>query len=516
MSQISLFIVQKLDSGATGPNPYYPITLGNNWQDGQAYSLSMQNEFSIARNDEINPVTGLHQWVRATEKGSAAFGSWKIVSVVTDKNIWSTTLRANGVNASIVPQEYNIAISVPLGNSTGTGIGGIGQADGVPAGQVTFKGDIAEVLVYNSALADSARQAVENYLNSKYHVITPPVAGLQLWLRADSGLVLNGQNVSRWKDVSGNGNDALQPDTARQPFLVEKAVNGKPALRFDGVNDRLAFTGTTRMSAFSMFIVQKIDSGAADFHYYYPITLGDQSGAYGLSMRNGFSSNSPDEIDPYVGENSWVRAVTPGCAAFGQWKIVDVIANKNMWNTTMHVNGVAAAIAPQGVENAALSVPLGNATSSDSGGGLGMTSGVPAGWLIARCNVAEVLVYGSAISDSARKAVEQYLMLKYLGVATAVAGNRSGNLPERYLLNQNYPNPFNPATVIGYQLPVVSDVKLIVYDLLGREVAVLVNERQAAGNHNVQFNASRLASGVYLYSLSTGSFVQTRKMVLVR
>jgi hypothetical protein len=148
----------------------------------------MQNEFSIARNDEINPVTGLHQWVRATEKGCAAFGSWKIVSVVTDKNIWSTTLRANGVNASIVTQENNIAISVPLGNSTGTGIGDIGQADGVPVGQLTFKGDIAEVLVYNSALAESARQAVENYLNSKCRVITPPVSGLQLWLRADAGV----------------------------------------------------------------------------------------------------------------------------------------------------------------------------------------------------------------------------------------------------------------------------------------------------------------------------------------
>jgi len=107
-------------------------------------------------------------------------------------------------------------------------------------------------------------------------------------------------------------------------------------------------------------------------------------------------------------------------------------------------------------------------------------------------------------------------MLKYLGVATAVAGSGSGNLPERYLLSQNYPNPFNPTTVIGYQVPVVSDVKLIVYDLLGREVAMLVNEREAAGSHSVQFNASGLASGVYLYKLTTGSFVQTRKMILLR
>ena len=516
MSQISLFIVQKADAGATGPYPYYPISLGDAFHDGQVYYLSMQNDFSIARSDEIEPGAGLHQWVRATVKDCAAFGQWKIVSVVTDQRIWSTTLRANGVNASIAPQESNISISVPLGDSTGTGVGGIGGADGVPVGQLTFKGDIAEVLVYSSALTDSARQAVENYLNSKYHVLTPSVAGLQLWLKADAGVdTLNG-TVSRWHDQSGNGNDALQPDTARQPFLLGNAVNGKPALRFDGVNDRLGFTGTTRMSQFSIFIVQKIDSGAADAHYYYPITLGDNTGDYGLSMRNGFSNNSPDEIDPYVGENSWVRAVTPGCAAFGQWKIVSVIANTSMWNTTMHVNGVSAAITSQGFENAALSVPLGNAASSDIGGGLGMTSGVPIGFLIARCHVAEVLVYGSAISDSARKSVEQYLMLKYLGLVTAVAGSGSGYLPERYVLSQNYPNPFNPTTVIRYQLPVDNSVKLVVYDVLGREVAVLVNEHKPAGSYSVQFNASGVASGVYLYRLTTGSFVQTRKMILVR
>ena len=166
------------------------------------------------------------------------------------------------------------------------------------------------------------------------------------------------------------------------------------------------------MSQFSMFMVQKIDSGAADEHYYYPISLGDNTGGYGLSMRNDFSNNSPDEIDRYVGVNSWVRAVTPGCAAFGQWKSVCVIANTSMWNTTMHVNGVAATITPQGSDNAALSVPLGNATGSEWGG-LGMTYGNPLAYLIARCHVAEVLVYGSALSDSARQAVESYLNSKY-------------------------------------------------------------------------------------------------------
>jgi hypothetical protein len=85
-----------------------------------------------------------------------------------------------------------------------------------------------------------------------------------------------------------------------------------------------------------------------------------------------------------------------------------------------------------------------------------------------------------------------------------------------FVLKQNYPNPFNPTTAVSYQLPVVSDVKLVVYDMLGREVAVLVNEQKNPGRYEVQFDASRLASGVYYYRLISRSYVETRKMILMR
>lgn len=83
-------------------------------------------------------------------------------------------------------------------------------------------------------------------------------------------------------------------------------------------------------------------------------------------------------------------------------------------------------------------------------------------------------------------------------------------------MQQNYPNSFNPATVVRYQLPVVSDVKLVVYDLLGREVSVLVNERKAPGSYSVMFDAAGLASGVYFYRLTAGEFVQVRKLLMLR
>jgi photosystem II stability/assembly factor-like uncharacterized protein len=86
----------------------------------------------------------------------------------------------------------------------------------------------------------------------------------------------------------------------------------------------------------------------------------------------------------------------------------------------------------------------------------------------------------------------------------------------RYSLEQNYPNPFNPKTVVSSQLPVASQVRLVVYDLLGREVAVLVNERRSAGSYQDTFDGSGLASGVYFYQMTAGSFVEAKKLLLLR
>ena len=93
--------------------------------------------------------------------------------------------------------------------------------------------------------------------------------------------------------------------------------------------------------------------------------------------------------------------------------------------------------------------------------------------------------------------------------------------PEKFSLEQNYPNPFNPTTNIKYNIPSVGtrlalSVQLIVYDVLGNEVATLVNEEKPAGSYQVEFNASELASGIYYYQLKTGEFMQTRKMALIK
>ncbi len=93
--------------------------------------------------------------------------------------------------------------------------------------------------------------------------------------------------------------------------------------------------------------------------------------------------------------------------------------------------------------------------------------------------------------------------------------------PTKFELTQNYPNPFNPTTTISYAIPSVEtrhalSVQLIVYDLLGRKVATLVNEKQSPGNYSVEFDASKLSSGIYFYRLSAGGFVSVKKMILMK
>jgi len=90
------------------------------------------------------------------------------------------------------------------------------------------------------------------------------------------------------------------------------------------------------------------------------------------------------------------------------------------------------------------------------------------------------------------------------------------SLPKEFSLKQNYPNPFNPSTNINYELPITGFVSLKIYDLTGKEIAILVNEQQSAGNYTVRFNGNNFASGIYFYRIEAGDFTQVRKMFLIK
>jgi hypothetical protein len=102
------------------------------------------------------------------------------------------------------------------------------------------------------------------------------------------------------------------------------------------------------------------------------------------------------------------------------------------------------------------------------------------------------------------------------GGVTFVGEDNKSVMPEKYILSQNYPNPFNPATVINYSIPVTGNVKIDVFDLLGRKIKTIVNEEKSAGTYIVKFDASFLSSGVYFYRLQVGNFVSTKKMVIMK
>jgi hypothetical protein len=84
------------------------------------------------------------------------------------------------------------------------------------------------------------------------------------------------------------------------------------------------------------------------------------------------------------------------------------------------------------------------------------------------------------------------------------------------MLWQNYPNPFNPTTIISYDIPKLSHVSINVYDVLGRKIETLVDAERLPGHYQVTFDASRLPSGIYFYRLTAGSFVQTKKLMVIK
>jgi uncharacterized delta-60 repeat protein len=116
-----------------------------------------------------------------------------------------------------------------------------------------------------------------------------------------------------------------------------------------------------------------------------------------------------------------------------------------------------------------------------------------------------------------------YATIKYVPIPVSVE-DAPRNIPNQFALEQNYPNPFNPSTKIKYTIPTVTlslskgdtYVTLKVYDVLGNEVATLVNEEKSAGSYEVTFNASQLSSGIYFYTLKAGSFIETKKLILMK
>ncbi|MGE5353683.1 MAG: T9SS type A sorting domain-containing protein, partial [Acidobacteriota bacterium] len=132
-----------------------------------------------------------------------------------------------------------------------------------------------------------------------------------------------------------------------------------------------------------------------------------------------------------------------------------------------------------------------------------------------------VAVNNATVSTASNTVTFQQNTLSNLVILTAAKtatamDSQTGEVPGNYQLSQNYPNPFNPSTVINYTITKAGFVSLKVYNILGKEVATLVSGQMEAGAHSVQFNASNLPSGIYIYTIQAGEFSASKKLMLLK
>jgi hypothetical protein len=175
-----------------------------------------------------------------------------------------------------------------------------------------------------------------------------------------------------------------------------------------------------------------------------------------------------------------------------------VAVNAGDNNDSVYVYIFAAPTLPATEPKTSTLGPIGDATTNDNIGGVG----------------AVALRQGASNQPTLR--VDGIRVMTTWSPATSVEQRSADNLPSSFALSQNFPNPFNPSTAISYQLSANSAVTLKVFDMLGREVATLVNDFQLAGSYRAIWNAAGVGSGVYFYKLQTGTFSETKKMILMK
>jgi hypothetical protein len=228
---------------------------------------------------------------------------------------------------------------------------------------------------------------------------SPPTTDLSLWLKADTGITLNGSGVAQWADQSGLGHDAYQPTAANQPQLVTAAI-GAPAVRFDGANDFLNFTNNiNELTGLSIFIVANNTSPTQTGGTGYsdsPAIFWNETAGWGWVFLSPFQTNVNWRIGTTV-QNNNERYSRPASIGSG-YSLTTLV--KNLDAESLYVNKSLA----RGVSGKGLLV-----YGSREDGYLGRgQSAYYAGEIL------EVLVYNAALSDTDRQAVEDYLYTKYL------------------------------------------------------------------------------------------------------
>ncbi|MDR3627412.1 MAG: choice-of-anchor A family protein [Ignavibacteriaceae bacterium] len=240
-----------------------------------------------------------------------------------------------------------------------------------------------------------------------------------------------------------------------------------------------------------------------------------------VSSANNFTINVPSGSTAIVNISGNVVSMSGGFSVAGTTKD-KVLLNFYEADTLKlsYVNITAAILAPYAVLNFPSGVVTGQVIVRCFFGAGQMNLNLFTGTVNSNVNIVNFASLVSACQASMQGIVSNVPYSKAM-VANSNSGTTTGvvresSTPKEFALSQNYPNPFNPSTVIKYQIPKDGFVIVKVYDLIGREVATLVNGYKSAGNYSVNFNASKLASGMYIYQLRSNSMVSTKKMLLIK
>lgn len=285
------------------------------------------------------------------------------------------------------------------------------------------------------------------------------------------------------EDVTGNGYDGT---------FVGDAIIDAGILWLDGEDDAVETPtiGTVYELTYTFWANSDVELDAAGF------TGGINShdwvvGAVHFKLNNGLMN---------VGINGYgADVVGTNLILDGEWNHFALTVSE--FDITLYLNGVLEAM--REITEDPIELVVGDATVG--------------AWILDRewtGAMDDVRIYDVALSD-----IEIDSLAKIqpgLADPSAVSQRNPDNFPAAFNLSQNYPNPFNPSTTIAYSLKANDKVKLSVYDVTGKEVAVLVDGIQSAGTHTVQFDGTNLTSGIYFYKLQTADQIFTRKMTLIK
>lgn len=277
--------------------------------------------------------------------------------------------------------------------------------------------------------------------------------------------------------------------------LVDRLMATLQAAKIVGADTRCASRGTSSQSGF----VKVVRIGDGNNPYLQIVVPDTPSGTDPINVLQGMFDNWKQTlftvVDPFLSEIEIDPDTIP---ANGTSQAIITILPKNNSDTLL-ASGKQVVISNTGAGTLSSVADLGDGTYEAT-----ITSPVAMG----SDTISATVVSGSDTVSIFWKPVLYY--------ANPVSINDKPISPSEYYLYQNSPNPFNPSTIIKYQITEAGFVSLKIFDIIGNEVATLVNEQKQSGIHDVEFNASALPSGIYFYKLQAGNFIETKKMVLMK